>query len=171
MAWTEPKWMPGQTPQLISALKVAADIPELFDMVYQIFPDCYNKTGSFGKITAVKSMENKDGHYTTPFYGMNASKPVPNGFIYPLVYGLNAIVECVNKPQPNGEPHYVIQWTVDPKSFVESRAFKDAVVQYYGVIQQSDYDPQKVGKGSFSYTSATMAIQLAASRFKAGNEN
>ncbi|MGI6590116.1 MAG: hypothetical protein ACOX1O_00665 [Eggerthellaceae bacterium] len=155
--------------QFISALKVAADIPELFDMIYEIFPSCYNVIGAFGKITAVKSMENKSGHYTTPFYENSTARPVPNGFIYPLVYGLNAIVECAKKPQQNGELNYVVQWTVDPKKFVRSGAFQDAVVQYCGVIPQSDYDPQKVGKGSFSYTSATMAVQIAANRFKAEN--
>ena len=55
-----------------------------------------------------------------------------------------------------------IEWTRDPLEFVDSESFANAVGQYCGVIQQSDYDPQKVGKGAFSYTAAENAIKLAA---------
>ena len=33
--------------------------------------------------------------------------------------------------------------------------------QYSGVIQQSDYDPQKVGKGAMSYTAVENSMKLA----------
>lgn len=141
-------------PQVISALRVATDLPALFDRIYQIFPDCYNTIGAFGKISAVKSLMNKNNDYKTPFFGRKADKPVPDGFIYPLVYGLRALIEVDEKTDE-------VVWKTDPYRFIETEAFKSAVVQYCGVIQQSDYDPQKVGKGAFSYTSAENAVTLA----------
>lgn len=141
-------------PEVNSALKVATDLPALFDRIYQLFPSCYNTIGSYGKIGAVKGLLNKSNSYETPFMHYKAEKPVPDGFIYPLVYGLRALIGTDEK---TGE----IAWQTDPYSFIESDAFKGAVAQYCGVIQQSDYDPQKVGKGAFSYTAAENAIQLA----------
>lgn len=141
-------------PQVTSALRVATDLPALFDRIYQIFPDCYNTIGAFGKISAVKSLMNKNNDYKTPFFSRKADKPVPDGFIYPLVYGLRALIEVDEKTDE-------IVWKTDPYRFIETEAFKSAVVQYCGVIQQSDYDPQKVGKGAFSYTSAENAVTLA----------
>ena len=139
-------------PEIGSALKVAADMPELYDKVYQLFPSYYS--GSYGKINAVKSMKNKREEYTTPFLHKKTDKPVPDGFVYPLVYGLRALM---GKDERTGR----IIWLTDPFAFVESKKFKDVVAQYSGVIQQSDYDPQKVGKGSYSYTSAENAVKLA----------
>ncbi len=54
-----------------------------------------------------------------------------------------------------------VSWGVDPWSFVDGPAFREVVRQYSGVIKQSDYDPQKVGKGTFSYTSAENSVKLA----------
>ncbi|WP_072375218.1 hypothetical protein [Thermophilibacter mediterraneus] len=141
-------------PQVASALKVATDLPLLYDRIYRIFPDCYNTIGTYGRIGAVKSLMNKTNDYKTPFFHEKAEKPVPDGFIYPLVYGLRAIIDI---DESTGE----ITWKTDPYQFVESDAFRLAVAQYCGVIQQSDYDPQKVGKGAFSYTSAENAVKLA----------
>lgn len=141
--------------QVESALKIAAVLPELFDRIYELFPACYNQQGKFGKITAVKNMLNKRDTYLTPFYRRQVKKPVPSGYIYPLVSGLRAIMTRDDK---TGR----IEWTRDPLEFVDSESFANAVGQYCGVIQQSDYDPQKVGKGAFSYTAAENAIKLAA---------
>lgn len=141
-------------PQVVSALRVATDLPALFDRIYQIFPDCYNVIGSFGKISAVKSLTNKSGEYRTPFFGHRTERPVPDGFIYPIVYGLRALIGIDEETDE-------IVWVTDPYRFIETEAFRSAVAQYCGVIQQSDYDPQKVGKGAFSYTSAENAVTLA----------
>lgn len=140
--------------QVASALKVAVDLPRLFDALYEMFPACYNKQGSYGKIGAVKSMMKKSGNYTSPYYGMAVDKPVPEGYIYPLTYGLKSAM-CVDKQSGR------IDWKTDPFDFIASSEFEQAVVQYCGVISQSDYDPQKVGKGAFSYTSAENAVKLA----------
>jgi hypothetical protein len=140
--------------QVESALKVATDIPWLFDRIYQLFPSYYNDNGSFGNINAVRHLKNSKGEYWTPFLRRTADNPVPDGFIYPLVYGLKALVR--RNPETG-----LVEWVTDPYEFLESPAFKDVVHVYSGVIQQSDYDPQKVGKGLFSYTSAEQSVKLA----------
>ncbi|MBM6687942.1 hypothetical protein H6A35_03535 [Collinsella tanakaei] len=141
-------------PVIRSALEVAADLPGLFDMLYEMFPECYNRIGNFGRIGAVKGLLNKRGEYRTPFLQKPANRPVPDAYVYPLVFGLRALM------QENKLTHY-IEWATDPYEFVQSEYCKQAVVDYCGVIQQSDYDPQKVGKGSFSYVSAENAMKLA----------
>ena len=138
-------------PEVMSALKVAADLPALFDKIYRLFPSCYR--GSYGKINAVKGLMKKDGGYKTPFMGWDVDKPVPDGFIYPLVYGLRAIMK---RDAKSGQ----VAWRANAAAFVDSDEFRQAVAEYSGVISQSDYDPQKVGKGSFCYTAAENAIKL-----------
>lgn len=146
--------------QVLSALKLATDLPCLFDAIYSCFPSYYNQSGgSYGRISAVKSAQKKSGVYWTPFLRQQVDQPVPDGFIYPLMYGLRAIVEYDSKTK-------TVKWKIDPYHFIESDAFKSAVMKYCGVISQSDYDPQKVGKGSFSYTSAEDFIKLATIDYK-----
>lgn len=139
--------------RVVSALEAAVDLPELFDAIYEVFPKYYNITGNYGRIGAVKSLKNSRGDYHTPFLEKKVDNPVPDGFIYPLVCGLRALLEV------DGEGK--VHWKTDPFEFVSSDAFRNVVEQYNGVIQQSDYDPQKVGKGAFSYTAAENSMKLA----------
>lgn len=142
-----------------SALNVATDLPWLFDKLYLLFPSCYNTIGNYGRIGAVKSLMNKRDDYKTPFLGERAERPVPDGYLYPIVFGLRALM----RENPITRK---IEWTTDPYAFVESEYCKEAIIQYCGVIQQSDYDPQKVGKGIFSYTSAENAFKLALMQYR-----
>lgn len=140
-------------PRVESALKIAVDMPSLFDTIYELFPGYYNRTGNYGRIGAVKSLKNSRGEYTTQFLGKKVDNPVPDGFIYPLVCGLRALM----KVDEEGK----VRWAIDPFQFVKSDTFRNVVDQYSGVIQQSEYDPQKVGKGAFSYTAAENSMKLA----------
>lgn len=71
----------------------------------------------------------------------------------PLVCGLRALMEADDQGK--------VYWKTDPHKFLDSPAFENVVAQYSGVIQQSDYDPQKVGKGAMSYTAAENSMKLA----------
>ncbi|OUN89358.1 hypothetical protein [[Collinsella] massiliensis] len=137
-----------------SALSVAVDLPYLFDKLYEMFPDCYNTIGSFGRISAVKGLMNKRNEYETPFLRSPVKRPVPDAFIYPLIFGLRALMR-INSTTGR------VEWKMDPYVFTDSEQCREAIIQYCGVIQQSDYDPQKVGKGAFSYVSAENAMKLA----------
>lgn len=138
--------------QVFSALELATDIPKLFDLIYQMVPANYK--GSYGNIGAVKSMDNKSNSYKTPFYGLDTSKPVPDGFVYPLVYSLRALIEFDESSQH-------LYWGTDPFEFIRTPEFCNVITVFSGVIQQSDYDPQKVGKGAMSYSSAEQSVELA----------
>ena len=138
--------------EVLSALEVACDLPKLFDRLYQKFPTLYS--GSYGKIGAVKNLMGSKTSFETPFFCEPTEKPVPDGFIYPLVVGLRALME---RDEATGN----IRWLTNPFEFIESAPFENAVRTYSEVIQQSAYDPQKVGKGKASYTTAYQSIKLA----------
>ena len=138
--------------QILSALEIATDIPKLFDLVYQLVPSNYK--GNFGNIRAVKSMGNSTGKYKTPFYEMETDRPVPDGFVYPLVNSLRALIVF-----DEGEQR--LKWGTDPYEFINTPEFANVITMFSGVIQQSDYDPQKVGKGAMSYSSAEQGVELA----------
>lgn len=49
-----------KNPEVISAFKIAVQLPELYDYVYEKFPDLYNATGGlYGRINAVKKLNEK----------------------------------------------------------------------------------------------------------------
>lgn len=143
--------------QVLSALRLATDMPRLFDLIYKMIPSNYK--GSFGKISAVKKMGNKTGAYKTPFYEMETDRPVPDGFVYPLVNSLRALVEIDNET-------HKLYWGMDPFEFIKTPEFANVITVFSGVIQQSDYDPQKVGKGAMSYSSAEQGVELAYFKLK-----
>jgi hypothetical protein len=70
-----------------------------------------------------------------------------------LVNSLRALIEY---DEESGE----LKWGIDPFTFIETPEFAGAITLFSGVIQQSDYDPQKVGKGAMSYSSAEQSIEL-----------
>lgn len=139
--------------QISSALKIAADLPKLYDELYRLIPEWY--VGSYGKIGAVKSMlDKKNATYRTPFYRSEVSKPVPDGFIYPLMYGMKALLEVSSA---TGD----IVWKTDPIKFIRSTSFHEVIAQYSENIKGLNYDPQKIGKTHFSYMAAENSVTVA----------
>lgn len=139
-----------------SAFKIAVELPELFDYIYQVFPDLYNAAGgSYGNISAVKKLNEKRKDKTTPFTSQEVETVSPEGFIVPLVYGLQALME---NRVVNG--HNEIHWKQPPMVFLHNN-LKKIVKHYYGIINTCDYDPQKVGKNAFSYEQALVAFKMA----------
>lgn len=144
--------------EVISAFKIAVQLPELYDYIYEQFPDLYNATGGlYGRIIAVKSLNQKRKEFKTPFTDKQIEVLSPEGFIMPLVYGLQALMERVDE---NGNT--VIRWKtdVDPMTFLSNNLGK-IVTRYKDILPLCDYDPQKVGKASASYTQALDAYKLA----------
>lgn len=129
-----------------SALKITADLPELYDYIYEKFPSLYNADGGrYGRITAVKNLNEKKKDKQTPFTNREIETLSPDGFVVPLVYGIQALME---KRLING--NYEIVWIRDPKAFLDEN-FEKIVKNYAGIFSMCDYDPQKVGKNSQSY--------------------
>lgn len=143
-----------------SALDASGILPELYDTVFELFPDAYNKAGgSYGKISAVRIFdEEKIGeknpkylHHRpkTPFLQREVKYTCPDGFIWPFLYGLRTLLD-VNS---NG----LVSWRVDPVSFVRAKAL-DIMRSYRLVIELGEWDPQKVGKNLGAYDFAEKAI-------------
>lgn len=140
--------------EVSSALQIAVDLPELYDYIYENFPKLYNAAGgSYGRITAVKTLNKKKSSKFTPYLNREIETGSPDGFIIPLVYGLQTLMK---NTIINGKN--TIIWTQPPMPFLEKNLGK-IVEQYSLVINMCDFDPQKVGK-------ATQAYQMVSAAYK-----
>jgi hypothetical protein len=144
-----------------SALALLEDLPKLCDKIYELLPEVYNQAGGkFGRISAVKMYDPKKykedpkgGHLRkrplTPFYAEEVTYKCPEGFFTPLVYALSALIE---------EKDGILGWKVDPYKFLQQNLLT-VVQQYKGVLDLSQWDPQKVGKSTVSYTMAKQQFE------------
>ena len=139
-----------------SAFQIAVELPELYDYIYENFPSLYNAAdGKYGRITAVKKLNETRKEKKAPFSGKDIDMLSPEGYIMPLMYGLQALM--VNKTV-NG--HNEIAWVQPPMTFLCNNLGK--IVKYYsGIINVCDYDPQKVGKNAQSYEQALAGFKMA----------
>ena len=140
-----------RSPRVHSALKIAAQMPELFDRIYAEFPRLYNEQGGkYGRIVAVKKMNASSRPKLTKFTSVKAEFNSPEGFIVPLVYGLAALLDTDTEGK--------VVWKTDPAAFLD--AYLPAVVKQYTLMMAPlQYDPQKVGKAPESYTQAFNAFE------------
>jgi hypothetical protein len=131
-------------------------LPELYDYIYESFPAMYNAAdGKYGRITAVKKLNEARKDKKAPFSDKTIDMLSPEGYIIPLVYGLQALM--VNKVV-NGRNE--IAWSQPPMTFLHNNLGK--IVKYYsGIIAICDYDPQKVGKNAQSYEQALAGFKMA----------
>lgn len=125
-----------------SALKIAGDLPRLYEAVYDSLPEIYNKVGKWGSMEAVSS-ESKGKKPVLKFSGKEAETYVPEGFIAPFIYAFRALL------QVNGE---TLEWITDPFVFLKEKGSTFAQV-YYDILGDKAGDPQKVGKAPMSYSS------------------
>lgn len=140
-------------PGVKGALKMMRDIPRLYDLVYARLPEAYNKVSSrFGGMSCVrlwngaeKHRENKKKYLakaaSTKFYQKEVEYDYPDGFIYPIVYGLAALMEY-----KDGE----LGWKTNPDAFIIANLEK-VMRTYWTIIQGQGYDPAKVGKATGAY--------------------
>jgi hypothetical protein len=136
---------------VLSALELAGQMPAIYDLIYELFPDSYNKNdGKFGRITPVKKM-NASRVKQTKFGKKGIAWKYPDGYIVPLVAGLEALIDV----DANGH----VSWKTDPIKFIKDN-IDNIVENYKDVIEMVNYDPQKVGKASGSYRNAYNAINL-----------
>ena len=139
-----------------SAFKIAVDLPDLYDYIYENFPKYYNSNvGRFLSITACKALNEKRKVKVTPFKGKEIDMISPDGFITPLFYGLQALLD---KREVNGEKE--IYWTQPPMAFLNDN-FDKIVKDYMGNLSLCDYDPQKVGKALKVYEDAVKTYKMA----------
>ena len=142
--------------EVSSAFQIAVELPELYDYIYENFPMLYNAAdGKYGRITAVKKLNETRKDKKSPFFGKSIDILSPEGYVIPLVYGLQALM--VNRVI-NGRSE--IGWAQPPMQFLHNNLGK--IVKYYsGIINICDYDPQKVGKNAQSYEQALAGFKMA----------
>lgn len=139
--------------QVKSAFEVTADLIALHEEIYKRLPSAYNNAGgSFGRITAVKAKNKPRATMLTKFTREPVDTLIPDGFVIPLAYGLQALMEV---DRSTGE----VKWRVDPMRFLEDN-FSEVVARYKGVMTLLDWDPQKVGKSPEAYEMATTAYEM-----------
>lgn len=143
-------------PKVLRAFQLVGELPQLYDQIYEQFPEAYNKAGgAYGKITAVKMYEparasEKSGEKKsrflrrqpkTPFFERPCDYTCPDGFIMPLIYGLSALLES-----GGGD----IRWKKDPSKFLRNHLV-DIMKTYRFFMDTAQFDPQKVGKNLSVY--------------------
>lgn len=138
-----------------SAFRVAVDLPDIYDYIYENFPKCYNANGGkFMGITACKELNQKRKNKVTPFKGKRIEIISPEGFIVPLFYGIQALLA---KRDVNGKKE--IYWTQPPMTFLQDN-FNKIVKGYMGNLELCGYDPQKVGKAQKVYDNALILFKM-----------
>jgi hypothetical protein len=142
-----------RSPSVLSAMQIAGKMPELYDLIYELFPDAYNKQdGKFGRIIPVKKM-NSAKVKQTKFGKKDIDWKYPDGYIIPLVVGLENLMAV--DPETGK-----LSWKTEPVAFIRKN-LDDIVSKYKGIVEMVSYDPQKVGKASAAYAAASDAIELS----------
>lgn len=161
---------------LRSAFKIAGDLPELYDLIYEEFPDAYNEHNRRFRANPIVKLYDPQGRkdalaagkevsgFTatlplTPFMrrpvrARSGSKPCsyPEGLIVPLVYGLQGIMQ-VHRGK--------VRWAVDdPAAFVRS-ALPLVAGSYQLVLEMAKWDPQKIAKQPESHQFAVQQFRNA----------
>jgi hypothetical protein len=165
-------------PGVKSAFEVLGLIPELYDVIYEEFPDAYNSHGKRFRANPIVKLYDPEGRkaareqgkdlsgYTTqepltpflryPVRAKNGSRPCsyPEGLIVPLVYGLQGLMEV-----RNGKVVWVVE---DPVGFTQ-QILPEIAGSYQLVLEMGKWDPQKISKNPATYEFAVQ--QFRAARF------
>lgn len=145
-----------KSPSVGSALEVAADIPALYDYIYEVFPMLYNKAGGhYNAINAVIAQNEKFAVKVTPFGHKKIETISPAGFIAPYVYGLQALLSVTT----DGFGHETVSWKLDPLEWLENNLGK-VVERCWRDIIPWNYDPVRYGKAQQSYEHALDAYKM-----------
>lgn len=138
-------------PSVKSALRLMKDMPRLFDLIYEKMPTSYNATGGkFGKIDHVV-MASDGKKCRTRYYRHPVQYTYGEGYIYPLVYALSALIK-----NDNG----VLSWMTNPDKFITTR-LDEIMKSFYSMIQGLSFDPAKVGKQNGAYNLAKQMFEAA----------
>ena len=155
-------------PGVASAFKLLADLPQLYDQIYEEFPDAYNGEGKRrfaanpivkiydpAKRNAAKAAgKDASGYIVTepkaPFFRRGTRCSYPDGLIVPVIYGLKGLMVV-----RDGK----IGWAVrNPGEFV-ARNLARIAEAYHLVMNLARWDPQKISKDPDSYEYAVREFQ------------
>lgn len=147
-----------------SCFDVLADLPALYDQIYEEFPEAYNSNNyRFGSSTIVKlydparreTAKDKSVYVATQPTTHYLNRPVyyryPDGLIMPLVYGLKGLMEA-----HDGR----VVWATEPSLFLK-RYLRDIAGAYRLVLDMARFDPQKLAKNQASHEFAVGEFEKA----------
>ncbi|MBE7619550.1 AIPR family protein [Gluconacetobacter entanii] len=147
-----------------SCFDILADIPELYDYIYEHFPEAYNSNNyRFGSNSIVKmydpikrkTAKDKTAYVatqpTTHFLNRPVNYRYPDGLIMPLVYGLKGLMDI--------KGNHVV-WATDPKKFLNAY-LRDIAGAYRLVLDMARFDPQKLAKNQSSHEFAVSEFEKA----------
>jgi len=154
-----------KNPTVESCLRIAGDLPRLYDLIYEKFPRFYNDgTHRFGRRNVVKmynperlkqlKSEDKDASgYTgirpvTPFFQRTSNDmkwKYPDALIIPFVTGLSALMTV--------EDGQIVWATEDIDKRVVEQLEKAAPL-FEGQLDAYDWDPQRLAKNPSSHKQA-----------------
>lgn len=142
--------------QVRSALKLAAEMPRIYDYIAGNLPTSYNKSGArYGRILAVANLNKSSRQASGKFTELLMEKKSPEGFIVPLVYAMRALI----RKNDDG----TVEWIMDPYTFLSNHL--DPIVDnlrdfILNPEDETSGDPQKIGKNASVYRSCLQAAQL-----------
>lgn len=163
-------------PGVKSAFKILGDLPELYDIIYEEFPEAYNEHNMRFRANAIVKQYDPEGRKhalssgkdvsgfiatrpLTPFMRRPVSAPggskpcsYPDGLIVPLVYGLQGIMTV-----KGGRIHWAVD---DPTEFVK-HVLPDIAGSYMLVLEMAKWDPQKIAKNPASHEFAVQQFKAA----------
>ena len=143
-----------------SAFKLLADLPILYDQIYEQFPEAYNGNGKrrFAANPIVKIFDPQrrknakaagkevTGYVTTepktPFFRRGVRCSYPDGLIIPIVYGLKGLMTVENG---------IVRWSIDNPSRFVTKYLPKIAESYQLVMNMAKWDPQKLSKDPDSY--------------------
>ena len=152
-----------------SAFKILADLPKLYDQIYEDFPEAYNNNNlNFGSNKLVKiydpdrkkamKADGKDhsGYMNSlpvsPMFRNKVKYNYPEGLIAPIFFGLTALMEV----QENK-----VQWVVeDPCKFLKDH-LREIAGSFKLVLEMGQWDPQRISKNPNSHEFAVQQFQSA----------
>jgi len=153
-----------------SCFDVLAELPALYDQIYEDFPEAYNANNyRFGSSAIVKiydpvkreTAKDKTAYVATRPTTHFLNRPViyryPDGLIMPLVYGLKGLLE-VDEDR--------IVWATEPRMFLK-RYLKDIAGAYRLVLDMARFDPQKLAKNQASHEFAVGEFEKALMKHQA----
>jgi hypothetical protein len=152
-----------------SCFDILADLPALYDQIYEEFPEAYNSNNyRFGASSIVKIYDpgkrdmakDKTAYVATQPTTQFLDRPVyyryPDGLIMPLVYGLKGLMEV------DGDR---VVWATEPQSFVR-KYLRDIAGAYRLVLDMARFDPQKLAKNQASHEFAVSEFDKALIRHR-----
>ena len=143
--------------QVRSALEMVPQVLKTYDLIYKGYQDAYNaNNGKFGRIKAVRHESKQKKNLRTPFsrepLGDNTSV-APAGFIMPIAYSMR---ELIAKNPKTG----VLEWVIDPIEFYGDKDNLAKIIgSLFSLLNDVDFDPQRVGKSETSYTQAANTVK------------